>query len=165
LWYTKRGGSRTTELVLRADGENQTMSAENLTHVFRRLPALETLVVTGMPLDAVVGALAALRDELQTPVLPRLRSLYVRDVGADALALMRYIGQRLEPGLPDPRVVCPASLKSSLGSRFGEVEAIEDVGPSVFPRPLTVPGVMQGFLEANLERVSAASLPLSRNFG
>jgi hypothetical protein len=155
--------SRTTEFVLRADGENQTISTENLTHVFRRLPALETLVVTGMPLDNVVGALAALRDELQMPVLPRLRSLYVREIGDDALALMRYIGQRLEPGLPDPRVVCPASLKSSLGSRFGEVEAIEDVGPSDFPRPLTVPGVMQGFLKANLERVSAQACREAEN--
>lgn len=147
--------SRTTEFVLRADGENQTISVENLLHVFRRLPAIETLVVTGMSLDNVVAALAALRDELQTPVLPRLRNLYVRGVGTDALALMRYMGQRLEPGLPDPRVVCPASLKSSLGSRFGEVEAIEDMDASDFPRPLTVPGVMQEFLKANLERVSA----------
>jgi hypothetical protein len=157
--------SPTTEFILRADGENQTISTENLMHVFRRLPALETLVVTGMPLDNVVSALTALRDELRTPVLPRLRSLYVRGIGTDALALMRYIGQRLEPGLPDSRVVCPASLKSSLGSRFGEVEAIEDVGASGFPRPLTVPGVMQEFLKANLERVSAESLPLSDHFG
>jgi hypothetical protein len=156
--------SRTTEFILRADGENQTLSTENLTHIFRRLPAMETLVVTGMPLDNVVSALAALRDELQTPVLPRLRSLYVRGIGADPLALMRYVGQRLEPGLPDPRIVCPASLKSSLGSRFGEVEAIEDMGPLDFPRPLTVPGVMQEFLKANLERVSCAYLPL-RTFG
>ena len=147
--------SRTTEFILRADGENQTISVENLTHVFRRLPAIETLVVTGMPLDGIVAALVALRDELQTPVLPRLRNLYVRGIGADALALMRFVGQRLEPGLPEPRVVCPASLKSSLGSRFGEVEAIEDMGPSDFPRPLTVPGVMAEFLKANLERVSA----------
>ncbi|KAI9454499.1 hypothetical protein F5148DRAFT_426302 [Russula earlei] len=144
--------SRTTELVLRADGENQTLSAENLAHVFRRLPALEALVVTGTPLDGVVGALAALRDELQAPVLPRLRTLYVRGIGADALALMRYIGQRLEPGLPDSRVVCPAALKGSLGSRFGEVEAIEDLGISDFPKPLTVPSAMQEFLRSNLER-------------
>lgn len=147
--------SRTTEFILRADGENQTISVENLTHIFRRLPAIETLVVTGMPLDNVVGALVALRDELQTPVLPRLRNLYVRGIGADALALMRFMGQRLEPGLPDPRVVCPSSLKGSLGSRFGEVEAIEDMDASDFPRPLTVPGVMREFLKANLERVSA----------
>ena len=147
--------SGTTEFILRADGENQTLSTEHLTHIFRRLPAIETLVVTGMPLDNIVAALAALRDELHTPVLPKLRSLYVRGIGADALALMRYVGQRLEPGLPDPRVVCPASLKSSLGTRFGEIEAIEDMGPSDFPRPLTVPRVMQEFLKANLERVSA----------
>ena len=152
--------SQATEFVLRADGENQTMSAENLTHVLRCLPRIETLVVTGMPLDNVVSALAALRDEqqLQSPpvVLPRLRSLYVRGIGADALALMRYVGQRLEPGLPDPRIVCPASLKSALGSRFGEVQAIEDLdAASGFPRPLTVPMEMQEFLKINLERVSA----------
>jgi len=104
-----------------------------------------------MPLDNIVGALTALRDELQTPVLPRLRNLYVRGIGTDALALMRYMGQRLEPGLPDPRVICPASLKGSLGSRFGEVQAIEDMSASDFPRPLTVPGVMEEFLKANLE--------------
>ncbi|KAH9988817.1 hypothetical protein BJV74DRAFT_461789 [Russula compacta] len=148
--------SQAAEFVLRADGENQTMSAENLTHVLRCLPAIETLVVTGMPLDNVVNALAALRDELQAPVLPRLRSLYVRGIGADALALMRYVGQRLEPGLPDPRIVCPASLKSSLGSRFGEVQAIEDLDASDFPRPLTVPVEMQEFLKINLERLPFA---------
>jgi len=157
--------SHTTEFILRADGEHQALSAENLTHVFRRLPAMESLVVTGMPLDNVVSALVALRDERQSPVLPRLRCLYVRGIGgatveveveeaaAATLALARYVGQRLEPGLLDPRVVCPASLKSSLGPRFREVEAIEDLGPSDFPRPLTVPGAMQGFLKANLERV------------
>ncbi|KAH9019088.1 hypothetical protein EDB85DRAFT_1896897 [Lactarius pseudohatsudake] len=142
--------STTTEFVLRADGENQTISADNLTHVFRSLPAIDTLVVTGMPLDNAVSALARLRDELQTPVLPQLRSLYVRGIGTDALALMRYMGQRLEPGLPNPRIVCPASLKGSVGSRFGEVEAIEDLGAEGFPRPLTVPESMQGFLKLNL---------------
>jgi hypothetical protein len=155
--------SHTTEFIFRADGgENQTLSAENLTHIFRRLPAIESLVVTGMPLDNVVSALATLRDEQQSPVLPRLRSLYVRGIGGGAeaeaaattLALARYVGQRLEPGLLDPRVVCPASLKNSLGPRFREVEAIEDLGASDFPRPLTVPGTMQEFLKANLERVS-----------
>jgi hypothetical protein len=152
--------STTTEFILRADGENQTISADNLTHVFRALPAIETLVVTGMPLDNVVTALARLRDELQNPVLPQLRDLYVRGIGADALALMRYMGQRLEPGLPNPRVVCPASLKGSVGSRFGEVEAIEDVGAEGFPRPLTVPEPMQGFLKLNLGWVSVP-YPLS----
>jgi hypothetical protein len=77
-----------------------------------------------MPLDNVVSALASLRDERQSPVLPRLRSLYVRGIGgaeaeaAATLALARYVGQRSEPGLLDPCVVCPASLKSSLGPRF-----------------------------------------------
>ena len=171
--------SHTTQFVLRADspnpngaaaaaaaGENQTLSADNLTHILRRLPALETLVVTGTPLDNVVRALSALRDEQQAPVLPGLRSLYVRGIGgADdsevvaALALSRYVGQRLEPGLPDPRVVCPASLKSSLGPRFRDVEAIEDLGAPDFPRPLIVPRAMQEFLKANLERVSCACLP------
>ena len=153
--------STTTEFVLRADGENQTISSDNLTHVFRSLPAIETLVVTGMPLDNAVSALARLRDELQSPVLPQLKSLFVRGIGTDALALMRYMGQRLEPGLPNPRVVCPASLRGSLGSRFGEVEAIEDLGAGGFPRPLTVPESMQGFLKLNLECVSVAFL-LSR---
>lgn len=144
--------SATTEFILRADVENQSISADNLTHVFRSLPAVETLVVTGMPLDNVVAALARLRDELHSPVLPRLRSLYVRDIGPDALALMRYMGQRLEPGLPVPRIVCPASLRGSVGSRFGEVEAVEDLGAEGFPRPLTVPEPMQGFLKLNLGR-------------
>ena len=146
--------SITTEFVLRADGENQTISSDNLTHVFRSLPAIDTLVVTGTPLDNVVSALACLRDELQSPVLPQLRNLFVRGIGTDALALMRYMGQRLEPGLPDPRVVCPASLRGSVGSRFGEVEAIEDLGAESFPRPLTVPEPMQEFLKLNLECVS-----------
>ena len=153
--------STTTEFVLRADGENQTISSDNLTHVFRSLPAIETLVVTGMPLDNVVSALARLRDELQSPVLPQLKSLFVRGIGTDALALMRYMGQRLEPGLPNPRVVCPASLRDAVGSRFGEVEAIEDLGAEGFPRPLTVPESMQRFLKLNLECVSVA-FPLSR---
>ena len=153
--------STTTEFVLRADGENQSISSDNLTHVFRSLPAIETLVVTGMPLDNIVSALTRLRDELQSPVLPQLKSLFVRRIGTDALALMRYMGQRLEPGLPNPRVVCPASLRDSLGSRFGEVEAIEDLGAGGFPRPLTVPESMQGFLKLNLECVSVAFL-LSR---
>ena len=151
--------SITTEFVLRADGENQTISSDNLTHVFRSLPAIDTLVVTGTPLDNVVSALARLRDELQSPVLPQLRSLFVRGIGTDALALMRYMGQRLEPGLPDPRVVCPASLRGSVGSRFGEVEAIEDLGAEGFPRPLTVPEPMQDFLRLNLECVSVAFPP------
>jgi hypothetical protein len=100
--------STTIEFVLRdcAEGENQTISSDNLTHVFRSLPAIDTLIVTGMPLDNVVTALARLRDEPQTPVLPQLRSLFVRGTGTDALALMRYMGQRLEPGLPNPRIVC-----------------------------------------------------------
>ena len=149
--------SITTEFVLRADGENQTISADNLTHVFRSLPAIDTLVITGMPLDNVVSALARLRDELQAPVLPQLRSLYVRKIGADPLALMRYMGQRLEPGLPNTRVVCPASLKGSVGSRFGEVEAIEDLSAEGFPRPLTVPEPMQEFLKLNLGWVSMRS--------
>ena len=148
--------STTTEFVLRADGENQTISSDNLTHVFRSLPAIDTLVVTGTPLDNVVSALACLRDELQSPVLPQLRNLFVRGIGTDALALMRYMGQRLEPELPDPRVVCPASLRGSVGSRFGEVEAIEDLGAEGFPRPLTVPEPMQEFLKLNLECVSVA---------
>ena len=167
--------SHTTEFILRASSssnggggvgaaEIQTISAENLTHVFRHLPALETLVVTGTPLDNVVSALAALRDELHAPVLPRLRSLYVRGIGgvgveaeaAAVLALARFVGQRLEPNLLEPRVVCPASLKTSLGPRFREVEAIEDLGASDFPRPLMVPMAMQEFLKANLERVSCA---------
>ena len=151
--------SITTEFVLRADGENQTISSDNLTHVFRSLPAIDTLVVTGTPLDNVVSALARLRDELQSPVLPQLRGLFVRGIGTDALALMRYMGQRLEPGLPDPRVVCPASLRGSVGSRFGEVEAIEDLGAEGFPRPLTVPEPMQDFLRLNLECVSVAFPP------
>ena len=151
--------SITTEFVLRADGENQTISSDNLTHVFRSLPAIDTLVVTGTPLDNVVSALARLRDELQSPVLPQLRGLFVRGIGTDALALMRYMGQRLEPELPDPRVVCPASLRGSVGSRFGEVEAIEDLGAEGFPRPLTVPEPMQDFLRLNLECVSVAFPP------
>jgi len=155
--------THTTELILRADGDNQSLSSQNLTHVLRRLPSLETLVVTGTPLDTVVTALTALRDELRAPVLPRLRNLYVRGVGADAaLPLMRYMGQRLEPGLPDPRVVCPAALKDSLGSRFGQVVAIEDLAASDIPRPLTVPKSMEEFLKSNLERVSfflAATTP------
>ncbi|KAF8260304.1 hypothetical protein EI94DRAFT_1748891 [Lactarius quietus] len=142
--------STTTEFILRADGDNQTISADNLTHVFRSFPAIDTLVVTGMPLVNVVSAFASLRDEMQNPILSQLRNLYVRGIGADALALMRYMGQRLEPGLPNPRVVCPASLKESVGSRFGEVEAIEDLGVEGFPRPLTVPEPMQGFLKLNL---------------
>ncbi|KAH9959480.1 hypothetical protein BC827DRAFT_507493 [Russula dissimulans] len=145
--------THTTELILRADGDNQTISSQNLTHVLRRLPSLETLVVTGTPLDSIVAALTALRDELRAPVLPRLRNLYVRGVAAsDALALMRYMGQRLEPGLPDPRVVCPAALKGSLGSRFEEVVAIEDLAASDIPQPLTVPRAMEEFLKSNLER-------------
>ena len=196
LGYLSADTSHTTEFILRADipgnsngagadanqhqnqnqnqnnNPTQTLSAENLTHVLRRLPALETLVVTGTPLDNVVGALSALRDEQQAPVLPGLRSLYVRGIGgggggdgdggaadepdaAAVLALSRYVGQRLEPGLPDSRIVCPASLKSSLGPRFRDVEAIEDLGASDFPRPLMVPVAMQEFLKANLERVSA----------
>jgi hypothetical protein len=150
--------STTTEFVLRAEGENQTISSDNLTHVFRSLSAIDTLVVTGMPLDNVVSALARLRDELQTPVLPQLRSLFVRGIGTNALTLMRYMGQRLEPGLPNPRVVCPAALRGSVGSRFGEVEAIEDLGTGCFPRPLMVPEAMQGFLKLNLGWVSAFSL-------
>ncbi|KAI0253375.1 hypothetical protein BJV78DRAFT_206512 [Lactifluus subvellereus] len=142
--------SNTTEFILRVDGENQTISVENLTYVFHCLSAIETLVVTGMPLDNVVGALTLLRDELQSPILPRLRSLYVRSIGADPLALVRYVGHRLEPGLPYPRIVCPALLKDALGSRF-EVEAIEDLGATGFPRPLTVPEPMQEFLKANLD--------------
>ena len=187
LGYLSADTSHTTEFILRADiasnnngadadaNQNQnhptqTLSAENLTHVLRRLPALETLVVTGTPLDNVVGALSALRDEQQALVLPGLRSLYVRGIGggggdggaaadesdaAAVLALSRYVGQRLEPGLPDSRIVCPASLKSLLGPRFRDVEAIEDLGASDFPRPLMVPVAMQEFLKANLERVSS----------
>jgi hypothetical protein len=172
LGYLSADTSHTTEFILRASsssnggggvgaGEIQTISVENLTHVFRHLPALETLVVTGTPLDNVVSALSALRDELHSPVLPRLRSLYVRGIGgigaemevAAVLALARFVGQRMEPDLLEPRVVCPASLKNSLGPRFREVEAIEDLGASDFPRPLMVPMAMQEFLKANLERV------------
>jgi hypothetical protein len=171
LGYLSADTSHTTEFILRASsssnggggvgaGEIQTISVENLTHVFRHLPALETLVVTGTPLDNVVSALSALRDELHSPVLPRLRSLYVRGIGgigaemevAAVLALARFVGQRMEPDLLEPRVVCPASLKNSLGPRFREVEAIEDLGASDFPRPLMVPMAMQEFLKANLER-------------
>ncbi|KAI0263086.1 hypothetical protein BC834DRAFT_889044 [Gloeopeniophorella convolvens] len=144
--------SSTTEFILRADGDNQTITADSLLHVLRCLPAIEALVVTGMPLDSIVGALTQLRDELQTPVLPRLRDFYLRGIGTNPLGLTRLLGQRLESGLPTPRVVCPKSLKDSVGSRFGKIEAIEDVGAASFPRPLTVPKSMQAFLTTNLEQ-------------
>jgi hypothetical protein len=115
----------TTEFILRADGANRTISTKNLlTHVFRRLPALETVVVIGMPLDNVVAPLAVLSDELGAPVLPRIISVYIRGIGAEteakteteavALTLVCCVGQRLE-ALPEPGFVCPASLKGSLG--------------------------------------------------
>lgn len=69
--------TNTTKFILRANGGNQTISAKNLTHVFRRLPALQTLVI---------GAFAVLSDEPRAPDLPRLLSIYIRGIGAEAEA-------------------------------------------------------------------------------
>ncbi|KAI0297342.1 hypothetical protein BC826DRAFT_1103449 [Russula brevipes] len=143
--------------------KNQTISTENLVHAFRLPPPRDRDARHRRdghaPRNGVVGALSALRDELAVPVpdlLPRLLNLLCPRHWHDALALVRYVGQRLEPGLPDPRIVCPASLKSLLGTRFGEVEAFEDLSASDFPLPLTVPRAMQEFLEADLGRATFA---------
>jgi hypothetical protein len=75
-----------------------------------------------MPLDNVVGAFAVLSDELHAPVLPRLLSIYIRGIGAEA--------ETETEALPDPGFVCPASLKARSDCRFPfeDVEAIEDLG-------------------------------------
>jgi len=145
--------SQVTRFILRGDDGNSTVSADNLFHIFRCLPELETLVVTGMPLDNVVAALNRLRDESEEPILRRLRYLYTRGIGENALALTRFLGQRLEPELPVPQVVCPASLKDSVGTRYGDVRALEDLKPEEFPKPFSVPEPMQKFLKMNLETV------------
>ena len=145
--------SPVTQFILRGDDSNSSVSADNLFHVFRCLPELETLVVTGMPLDNVVAALNRLRDDSQGPVLQRLRYLFTRGIGENALPLTRFLGQRLEPELPVPQVVCPASLKNSVGTRYGDVRAIEDLKPGEFPKPFSVPEPMQTFLKMSLEPV------------
>jgi hypothetical protein len=107
-----------TEFILRADGENQTVSTKNLTHIFRRLPVLQTLIVTSMSLVNVVGAFAVLSDELHTPVLPSCLAFIYAELAPklkprlrlrQVLALVCCMGQRLE-SLPDTRLVRPASL-------------------------------------------------------
>jgi hypothetical protein len=145
--------SQVSRFILRGDDGNPSVSADNLFHVFRCLPELETLVVTGMPLDNVVAALNRLRDESPGPILRQLRYLYTRGIGENALSLMRFLGQRLEPELPVPEIVCPASLKDSVGTRYGDVRAIEDLKPGEFPKPFSVPEPMQKFLKMNLETV------------
>jgi len=145
--------SQVTRLILRGDDANSRVSPDNLVHVFRCLPELETLVVTGMPLDNVVTALNSLRDESQSPVLRRLRNLYTRGIGDNTLTLTRFLGQRLESELPVPQVVCAASLKNSVGTRYGDIRAIEDLKPGEFPKPYAVPEPMRKFLELNLETV------------
>ena len=145
--------SQVTRFIVRGDDGNPNISVENLLHVFRCLPELETLVVTGMPLDNVVAALNRLRDDSDGPVLRRLRYLYTRGIGQNTLPLTRFLGQRLEPELPVPQVVCPASLKNSVGTRYGDVRAIEDLTPGEFPKPFSVPKSMQQFLKMNLEPV------------
>ncbi|KAI0297341.1 hypothetical protein BC826DRAFT_1001325 [Russula brevipes] len=126
-----------TQFILRGDDGNSSVSVDNLFHVFQRLPELETLVVTGMPLDNIVTALNRLRDDSEEPVLRRLRYLYTRGIGESSLPLTRFLGQRLEPELPVPQIVCPASLKNAVGTRF--------------PKPFSVPEPMQKFLKMNLE--------------
>ncbi len=145
--------SQVSRFILRGDDSNSSVSVDNLVHVFRCLPQLETLVVTGMPLDNVVTALNRLRDESDGPVLRQLRYLYTRGIGGNSLPLTRFLGQRLEPELPVPQVVCPASLKSSVGTRYGDIRAIEDLKPGEFPKPFSVPEPMQRFLKMNLETV------------
>ena len=145
--------SQATRFILRGDDANSSVSADNLIHVFRCLPELETLVITGMPLDNIVTALNRLRDESDDPVLPRLRSLYTRGIGDNSLALTRFLGQRLEPDLPVPQVVCSAPLKNTVGTRYGDIRAIEDLTPGEFPKPFAVPEPMQKFLKMNLETV------------
>ncbi|KAI0263087.1 hypothetical protein BC834DRAFT_889045 [Gloeopeniophorella convolvens] len=145
------GVSQVKRFILRGDDANSSVSAENLFYVFRCLPELETLVVTGMPLDNVVAALNRLRDESDRPVLPHLRNLYTRGIGENGLALTRFLGQRLEPDLPVPQIVCTAPLKTAVGTRFGDVKAIEDLKPGEFPKPFAVPKPMYDFLKMNLE--------------
>jgi hypothetical protein len=145
--------SQVTRFILRADDANSSISANNLIHVFRSLPELETLVVTGMPLDNIVTALNRLRDESDGPVLPHLRNLYTRGIGDTSLGLSRFLGQRLEPDLPVPQIVCAASLKNTVGTRYGDIRAIEDLTPGEFPKPFAVPEPMQKFLKMNLETV------------
>jgi F-box-like len=145
--------SQVTRFILRGDDANSSVSVDNLSHVFRCLPELETLVVTGMPLNNVVAAMHRLRDDSERPVLRRLRNLFVRGIGESSLALTRFLGQRLEPELPIPQVVCPASLRNSVGTRYGEIRVIEDLKPGEFPKPFAVPEPMQKFLEMNLETV------------
>ncbi|KAH9041496.1 hypothetical protein EDB83DRAFT_2524129 [Lactarius deliciosus] len=143
--------SQVTRFILRGDDANSTVSADNLIHVFRCLPELATLVVTGMPLDNVVTALNRLRDESERPVLRHLRNLYTRGIGDNSLALTRFLGQRLEPELPVPQVVCAASLKNTVGTRYGDIRAIEDLKSGEFPKPFAVPEPMQQFFKTNLE--------------
>jgi hypothetical protein len=145
--------SQVTRFILRGDDSNSSVSADNLFYVLRCLPELETLVVTGMPLDNVVAALNRLRDNSESPVLRRLRYLYTRGIGENSLPLTRFLGQRLEPELPVPQIVCPASLKNGVGMRYGDVRAIEDLKPGEFPKPFSVPERMQKFLKTNLETV------------
>jgi F-box-like len=145
--------SQVTRFILRGDDSNSSVSADNLFYVFRCLPELETLVVTGMPLDNVVAALNRLRDNSESPVLRRLRYLYTRGIGENSLPLTRFLGQRLEPELPVPQIVCQASLKNGVGMRYGDVRAIEDLKPGEFPKPFSVPERMQKFLKTNLETV------------
>ena len=145
--------SQVTRFILRGDDSNSSVSADNLIHVFRSLPELETLVVTGMPLDNIVTALNRLRDESDSPILPHLRNLYTRGIGDSSLGLTRFLGQRLEPDLPVPQVVCAASLKNTVGTRYGDIRAIEDLNPGEFPKPFAVPEPMQKFLKMNLETV------------
>ncbi|KAI0253374.1 hypothetical protein BJV78DRAFT_1351755 [Lactifluus subvellereus] len=143
--------SQVTRFILRGDDANSSVSVDNLFHVFRCLPELDTLVVTGMPLDNVVAAMNRLRDDSGRPVLRRLRNLYVRGIGESSLGLIRFLGQRLEPELPVPQVVCPTSLRSSVGTRYGDIRAVEDLKPGEFPKPFAVPEPMQKFLKMNLE--------------
>jgi hypothetical protein len=149
--------SQVTRFILRGDDTNSSVSADNLFHVFRCLPELETLVVTGMSLNNVVTAMNRLRDDSERPVLRRLCKLYVRGIGESSLPLTRFLGQRLESELPVPQVVCSVSLKNSVGTRYGDIRAIEDLKPGEFPKPFSVPEPMQKFLQMNLETVRAVS--------
>ena len=79
--------------------------------------------------------------------------LYTRGIGENSLPLTRFLGQRIEPELPVPQIVCPASLKNGVGVRYGDVRAIEDLKPGEFPKPFSVPERMQKFLKTNLETV------------
>jgi hypothetical protein len=123
------------------DDANSSVSADNLIHVFRSLPESPTLVVTGMPLDNIVTALNRLGDESGSPVLPHLRNLYAHGIGDSSLGLSRFLGQRLEPDLPILQIVCAASLKNTVGTRYGDIRAIEDLTPGEFQNHLLFQGL------------------------